>query len=261
MPFVERADLRWFQFPLLQQPSLVHGVFTRRGGVSPPPWDSLNVGSTVGDQPERVRQNRLRSFVALGCDPQSLFDVWQVHSATVVVADRPRGQAPHQQADAIITASPGVTLFMRFADCVPILFFDPHCPAIGLAHAGWKGTLKGVARQVVRAMGQHFGSRPESLRAAIGPAICAQCYPVGEEVVTMARRELGGLAEQVLLSRNGRLHLDLVGANVALLRAEGVGQIEVAGLCTAEGRADWFSHRAEGGRTGRFAVLLALQSA
>jgi hypothetical protein len=259
MPFIERDGLRWYEFRSLQHPSLVHGVFTRRGGISPPPWEGLNVGGTVGDDPDRVRQNRLRVFQSLGRDPHSVFDVWQVHSAHVVLAEEPRRADAYSRADGMVSASPHVTLFMRFADCVPILLFDPQRRAVGLVHAGWKGTLLGVVQEAVRAMQHHFGCDPQGLLAAMGPAICTACYPVGEEVAEMARQRLGSLADQFLIRRDGRDHLDLLGANGRLLERAGVTRIETLEACTAENLGDWYSHRGEGGRTGRFAVLMGLR--
>src|SRR5512134_1671481 len=150
MSFIQHNGIRYFQFETLQPR---HALFTRHGGVSPEPWGSLNVGGTVGDDLARVRENRVLSFQALGCEPESMFDVWQVHSADVVCARSPRPlDESYRQADIILTDSPDVTLFMRFADCVPILVYDPRRGVVGLAHAGWKGTVEDVAKSMVNAM-------------------------------------------------------------------------------------------------------------
>jgi len=114
MPFIQHNRLRYFQFDALHTR---HALFTRHGGVSPEPWGSLNVGGTVGDDLTRVRENRILAFGALGCKPESIFDVWQVHSADVVCASAPRPvDESLRQADIILTDRPEVTLFMRFAD-------------------------------------------------------------------------------------------------------------------------------------------------
>ncbi len=150
MAFIQHNGIRYYQFDTLQTR---HALFTRRGGVSPDPWGSLNVGGTVGDDLMRVHENRLLSFQAMGCAPESIFDVWQIHSADVVCAQAPRptGES-YRQADIILTDRPDVTLFMRFADCVPILLHDPRQGVVGLAHAGWMGTLRDVAKATVEAM-------------------------------------------------------------------------------------------------------------
>ena len=169
MPLIQHNGLRYFQFDNLQTR---HAVFTRHGGVSPEPWGSLNVGGTVGDDLERVRENRLLSFYAMGRAPESAFEVWQVHSADVVCARAPRPQGESfRQADIILTDTHEVTLFMRFADCVPILLHDPRKGVVGLAHAGWMGTLRDVATATIHAMQKQYDSNPADIIAGIGPSI------------------------------------------------------------------------------------------
>jgi YfiH family protein len=212
----------------------------------------------VGDEAGRVRDNRRLALAALGRTPDSVFDVWQVHSAEVVMADAPRGEAPPRQADAILTNRPNVTLMMRFADCVPILLHDPVRRAVGMVHAGWLGTVRQIARVAVERMRDAFGTRPQDLRAAIGPSIAAHHYPVGPEVVEAFRESFGTSADSHLSAGQDRTHLDLWSANAQLLREHGVENIEIAGLCSACDTADWYSHRAERGRTGRFGALIGL---
>lgn len=258
MPFRQLGSLRIYEFETLTCPGLVHAVFTRQGGVSPSPWRSLNVGGTVGDDRERVIENRRRAFAAVGRELASLHDVWQVHSSEVFLAEQPRGDGPLVQADAMVTASAEVTLFMRFADCVPILLFDPEKRAVGMAHAGWLGTVRRIAAMTVQAMGREFGTRAEDLRAAIGPSIGPDHYPVGEEVVEQVRQAFGAEAHRHLRLADGRASFDLWSANRAILEEVGVGSIEAAEVCTACHPEDWYSHRGEQGRTGRFGGLIAL---
>ncbi len=257
MSLAQAGALRVYRFDSFPESHIRHGVLSRTGGISPAPWDSLNVGGTVGDDPARVAENRRRAFDALDLDPGSSHDVWQVHSAEIVVVDAPRRDAPLVQADGIVTRTPGVTLFMRFADCVPILVVDPARGAIGMAHAGWLGTVRGAARQLVRTMVEACGSRPEELLAGLGPAIAAHHYPIGPDVVARLSEAFGPAASAHLSTADGRTHLDLWSANRSLLEAEGVRHIEVSGVCTACDRGLWFSHRAEKGRTGRLASLLS----
>ena len=251
-------SLVYYQFKSLLQQDLIHGVFTRHGGVSPDPWHSLNLGSTVGDAPDKVAENRQRLFSALDRPVRSVFDAWQVHSANVVVADRPRNDRPHTKGDIILTDDPGVTLLMRFADCVPILLFDPRRRAIGIAHAGWLGTVRRAAEFAVQAMVQTFQSDPADMLAGLGPSIGPDHYTVGAEVVEQIEGSFGRAASRHLDHRNGKTYLDLWSANRALLQEQGVVQIEVAQICTACHTNDWYSHRSEGGKTGRFGVAIAL---
>ncbi len=159
MTFANNNGIRYYSFDIFPS-SVKQAVFTRQGGISPAPWNSLNVGGTVGDDADRVRENRARSFAALERPFSSLFDVWQVHSADAVFADAPRPpDVEHAKADIIFTDKPKVTLYMRFADCVPILLYDPQKGVVGLAHAGWLGTVRGVSSAAVRAMAARYGSQ------------------------------------------------------------------------------------------------------
>jgi hypothetical protein len=264
MPFHQPEDNRYYTFDSLNDSGVMHAVLTRRGGVSPQPWSSLNVGATVGDDPENVRENRLRSFQAFGRPLESLFDVWQVHGREVVCAQAPRPpDQAHQKADAILTDCPGVTLFMRFADCVPIFLYDPVKKVVGLVHAGWLGTVQQVVAVAIQAMRDRYGSRPQDILAGIGPSIAAHHYEVGPAVVAQVQDAFGTDAPGLLLSPNGaasqgRALLDLWAANRLVLERVGVSQIELAGICTACHLQDWYSHRGENGRTGRFGALIAL---
>jgi YfiH family protein len=248
----------FYQFVSLQRPELAHAVFTRLGGVSPAPWHELNVGGTVGDERDRVIENRRRSFEAAGLPFESVADLWQVHSADTVRADAPKGDLPYlARADALVTDRPGVSLYLRFADCVPILLYDPARRVLGIVHAGWRGTVQDVAGSAVRAMARSFGSRPAGILAGIGPSICPDHYPVGPEVVEQVHSAFPG-PNGLLREVDGRTHLDLWQANARALRRAGVTEIEIAGVCTACNVDQFYSHRAEAGRTGRFGAVIAL---
>ena len=258
MPFHTTDGVRYFSFDIFPA-SIAHAVFTRQGGLSPEPWNSLNVGGTVGDETERVLENRFRSFRALGRDPASIFDVWQVHSADVVVTNEPHfSRPPEYKADAILTDKADVTLFMRFADCVPILLHDPKRGVVGVAHAGWQGTVKKILRETIQVMQAKYGSNPGDVLAAIGPSIGPDHYEIGPDVIERVRASFDGSAEALLPVRDGRVYFDLWAANRLTLEQAGVGQVEVAGLCTACHPADWYSHRAQKGKTGRFGALIGL---
>jgi len=235
-----------------------HGFLSRHGGVSHAPFATLNMGAGVGDSAACVEENRRRGFAALGLARASAYDVWQVHSADVVVAEQPRGDGEQLQADAIITNQPGVVLFMRFADCVPIMLFDPVKNAIGLVHAGWQGTVKKIVMQTIRKMVMRYGSQPEQILAGIGPSICVEHYPVRDDVVNAVVGCFDHYPEDILVRRESSIHLDLWNANKNLLGKAGVKQVDIAGVCTACHPEDWFSHRAEAGKTGRFGAMIAL---
>jgi polyphenol oxidase len=260
MGFVEQDGLRYYQFDLFTGHALFHAILTRHGGVSQPPFNTLNTGGTVGDDPQSVFENHQRIYKTFGYPFESRFDVWQVHGNHIICADSPRGMdCPHQKADGILTDKPELTLFMRFADCVPILLFDPVLRIIGLVHAGWQGTYKKIAQTAVETLSARYGSRPETLLAGIGPSICQNCYEVGVEVLDAFEQTFGECAREYFEFNEGHLFLDLWRANEAVLRQAGVEQLQIAELCTACHLEDWYSHRAEGGRTGRFAVLMSIE--
>jgi YfiH family protein len=259
MTFRERDGLRYYAFPALAAAGAGHALFTRRGGVSRAPFESLNLGASVGDDPSAVAENHRRAFALFGRSLESAPPIHQVHSNRILTAAISRNGGPPPQADGLVTDSPAITLCMRFADCVPILLYDPARRALGMAHAGWKGTVAGVAESAVEAMRSRFGSRPEDLLAGIGPSIGPDHYAVGAEVLDALRDAFGGASEAWLSRRGGGIHLDLWSANEFLLRRSGVENVERSGVCTACHTADWFSHRAEHGRTGRFGALMWLQ--
>ncbi len=259
----ESGALRYYTFDLFDRYGLVHGLFTRHGGVSPAPWASLNLGGTVGDSRDNVIENRRRIFAAVGRPVETIFDSWQVHGREVICADRPRPlDQAHQKADAILTGSRDITLFMRFADCVPILLFDPVRQVVGIVHAGWQGTIVRAAAAAVERMVGCYGSRPADILAGIGPSICVDHYEIGRstEVVAAVRESFGRDADAVLRQTNGSTHLDLWKANQIVLEAAGVRQVEQSGLCTYCKNQDWYSHRAEHGKTGRYGALLSLRT-
>ena len=258
MPFEQSDGLRFYQFDIFPK-NVLNAAFTRHGGISPEPWTSLNLSISVGDDPARVAENRVHAFNALGRNPASIHDAWLVHGTDVIFADAPRSlDAPTQKADILFTNNPDVSLFMRFADCVPLLFHDPKKNVIGISHAGWMGTVKGVAEVSIQAMQDRYGSDPQDIVAGIGPSISVDHYEIGAEVAVQFREKYGTDAEKVLQVRDEKIYLDLWTANALQLQKMGVEHIQISGLCTACHLKDWYSHRAEKGKTGRFGVLLAM---
>lgn len=262
MPYAEASALRWFEFDIFKgEPGISHGVFTRQGGVSPEPWSSLNMATSVGDDRSRVIENRRRILEALPGRMGGFYDVWQVHGTDVLLADRPRMlDEPHKKADSIITNRDNLAVLMLFADCVPILFFDPVKRAVGMAHAGWQGTVNRVAGATVQAMVDSFQSDPADLLVGIGPSICPEHYQVGLDVIEKVEKTFGANSGLLTHRMDSKAQLDLWQANVQTLVDSGVQEdhIQVAGICTVEHPVDWYSHRGEKGKTGRFASVIAL---
>jgi len=169
------------------------------------------------------------------------------------------------KADGIITDTPGLPLTQRYADCTPLIVYDPRRHAAGLGHAGWRGTVAGMAAALVQAMTASFGSDPGELVAVVGPAIGPCCYEVGPEVVDAARAAFPATDTLLTKPANGangaaQPHFDLWAANRWQLQQAGVGQIEVAGICTRCQRGTFFSHRGDGPVTGRFGAVVMLRA-
>jgi hypothetical protein len=230
----------------------------------------------VGDDLQAVEANHELICQALGCARGDIVSPHQVHGTRVRVVDEQDRGSVLPQTDALITAAPGLMLMLRFADCVPVLFHDPVRRAVGLAHAGWRGTVAGMARVTVQAMVDQLGCRPADIRAGIGPAIGPCCYEVGRDVADAVRQAMPGTGQLLRAQAGGgtsaggdgdadwradrRWHLDLWAANRLQLARAGLQHISVAGLCTACRTDEWYSHRAEQGQTGRLGALIGLRA-
>ncbi|MBK9517572.1 MAG: peptidoglycan editing factor PgeF [Anaeromyxobacter sp.] len=229
---------------------LPHGFTTRAGGASPPPWDALNLGDLVGDDPAAVAENWRRLEAATGL---AFARVRQVHGVAVARAEAP--SAPCQEADAVVSVRPGLAACVAVADCVPLLLAAPHGAAVAAVHAGWRGSLERAAAAGVRALAGAAGVPAGRLRAVVGPSIGPCCYEVSPELA--ARFEAAFGPAVVVRAGGAAPRLDLWAANLSALREAGVVEVEVLGRCTACERQAFFSHRRDAGRTGRMVAFAA----
>jgi YfiH family protein len=240
--------------------SLKHGMFTRLGGVSEGAWGSLNLGGTVGDSVEAVRQNHLLMYDALDVAINATCTTWLAHGADTVMVDAPiRNRRWVAVADGMVTDRPNLALVMRYADCTPLLFHDPVRGVIGIGHAGWRGTVMGIGTSVVKTMIQAYGCRPADIHAGIGACIGPDKYQVGGEVVEAVHEHFGTTEGLIRYDpADNTAYLNLWEANKRDLERMGITSIEIAGICTATRLDEFYSHRAEKGRTGRFGVVMSL---
>ncbi len=228
-----------------------YALTDRHGGVSGPPYDALDLGDHVGDDPAAVGENRRLLALALGVDPARLVFMSQVHGAEVAVVEHaPEPGEPPPVADALVTAEAGLALVVLAADCVPVLLADRDGGAVGVAHAGRRGLLAGIVPATLGALGA-LGARPDRIAALVGPAVCGACYEVPE---AMADEVAAAVPAARATSRAGGAALDLRAGVVAQLTAAGVGQVEVDPPCTVE-TADLYSYRRDG-VTGRCAGVV-----
>ena len=252
-------------FPeLAAEAGLVHGIFTRAGGVSDGPYASLNVSFAVGDERERVLENRRRAARALGADAGQVYGARQMHGASWRVVDA--GLAPaaieREPFDILLGGTPGHLLLLKFADCTPLLLWDPWRRWVAVAHAGWRGTAAGVAAVAVRALAAAGGSEPSDLWAGIGPCIGPCCYEVGAEVINAVSAAVPDGAAVWRAGAGDRPHLDLVAATRQQLQGAGLREERILRMdrCTACEPDTFFSHRALGFPAGRFAVAAGVRA-
>ncbi|HET6150163.1 MAG TPA: peptidoglycan editing factor PgeF [Polyangia bacterium] len=241
-----------------------HGFTTRRGGVSRPPYDSLNLGSKWGDARVNVVENQRRLLAAAGAD--RIFVARQVHGASAVRvrAGDSIDTVAAIEADALYSDAAGLALGAYVADCVPALIADPRTGAFAAVHAGWRGTVAGVLPAAVRALCGDLGARPGDLRVALGPAIGVCCFEVGDEVVAVVEQLIPGAASAGAIrpGPRGRAHVDLKRVNVLLLQAEGVpaSSVDAGPECTSCERARFFSYRRDQGRTGQAIGFISIET-
>jgi purine-nucleoside/S-methyl-5'-thioadenosine phosphorylase / adenosine deaminase len=294
---------RYLQFSHLSQFSeLAHGIFTRHGGHSQGYYEGLNTSTTLktatenGDKIANVIRNRQLALSSLGIADYPAVSVWQVHGADVATVTKQDGwrtdwsrdsyyfrswePAAVRKADALITQEQEIALALSFADCTPILFYDPVEQVIGIAHGGWRGTARGIVMATIDALQERFGCQPRNIYAGIAPAIGPCCYEVSSMVrdIFMGRQEFDErpIAERyrdrvcqsaqftTVRMADGResLRLDVQGTNRGQLLLSGIlpEHIETLEICTSCQKEDFFSHRGHAGKTGRFPVVIALRS-
>ncbi|MFD3258515.1 peptidoglycan editing factor PgeF [Paenibacillus lentus] len=253
-------------------PGLSAGFSGRNGGVGNSPYDELNLAYHVGDEPMDVLENRRILAKSLDFEPTAWTCGEQVHGTHVAVvekADKGKGyldrEGAFQNTDGLVTNVPGILLTSFYADCVPLYFLDPVRKAVGLAHAGWKGTVGLIASAVIKTLEQEFGSRSEDILAAIGPSIGDCCYEVDEAVMSQVRE---GLAEGEDIAafaspsvNPGRCMLNLKELNRIIMIKAGIlpTHIECTTWCTSCHPDKFFSYRKQNGTTGRMASWIGMK--
>lgn len=293
------GNVCYMQFEQLRQfPEMIHGVFTRQGGYSEGEYSSLNSLGTLkgGDNLDHVVRNRQLALQALSIADYPCVTLWNVHGSEVLVPDDmahwrtdwaypsyyEQKWTPEEihKGDAIVMRQRGIAAALSFADCVPIVLYDPEQQVIGIAHGGWRGTARGIVLATVETMRERFGCRPDTIYAGIGPSIGPCCYNVSEQAYRiflgeeqfedeptceayralvresatfLSDEQADGITYRPDLSEINRRQLQLAG-----LAPE---HIEVAGICTGCNTDRFFSHRKENNRTGRFPVIVALRDA
>lgn len=248
-------------FPALERAGFIHACSCRLHGDSAIVPGTLNLALHVGDDMEMVLHNRKAFAEAVGVEASSFTTCQQIHGSKVVqVTEDLIGSGAFDfattvsETDALITNIPNVPLLLFYADCVPVLLADTETGAIGLVHAGWRGTVAHITFKTVAAMVEAFGTNPQHLLAAIGPSIGSCCYEVDDVV----REQAKGYEEFFLDKGDGKYQFDLWGMNSKQLKEAGLSaeNIVVSGVCTNDNYRLFCSYRAEQGKTGRMGVCL-----
>jgi polyphenol oxidase len=240
-----------------------HGFFTREGGVSPPPWDSLNFAASVGDDPARVLENVRRAARALGVDHERLYVLSQVHgtASRALTGAEDRDEVVRSEGDITLSRAPGVACGVRSADCVPVLVADRITGAVAAVHSGWRGTVAGAAAAGLAALRELVGG-PGDLLAAIGPHIAVCCFEVGDDVAAALAGCSSAAAGAVSATPGRRSHVDLRRIVRAQLEAAGVRPelIDDVPGCTVCEPERFHSFRRDGARSGRLLSAIVSSS-
>ena len=245
--------------PLLRDAGVAHAFSTRVGGISAPPFDSLNLGNPgtcdLQDDDERIAENYSRLQHAAGCDACKPCRVYQVHGADVARVSPGEELDPATQADALVTEDRSRVLSVRVADCVPVLIASLQGDRVAAVHAGWRGVIAGVVPAALRELAG--SSAHGEFVAAIGPCIGYEAFEVGQEVLAEFSRVFGPQAP-CRLARSGKGHVDLREAIRRQLLSAGLPavRIDLSDQCTWHNREEFFSHRRDHGVTGRMAAVI-----
>lgn len=271
-PFIyhqEQPEQLFLEAWMKSYPWIMAGFTTKLGGVSQGRFFSQNLGLHVGDQDEQVLHNRQDMATRLGFDFTAWTSANQTHGTAhkeVTQQERGRGRdslaTAFPDTDALYTQEGNILLTSFYADCVPLLFLDPVKRVIGVAHAGWKGTVGQIGTKLIHKWVERYDSKVEDLRVAIGPAIGGCCYEVTDHVIDHLNPYKKSLSPSAIAELGqGKYKLDLKQVNVDFLLQAGIlaGHIEVSRWCTSCNQNLFFSHRRDGGRTGRMAAFIAIK--
>lgn len=263
----EKNGVVFLTFPKLVKAGVKHGFSTRLGGVSTGVLGTMNLSFTRGDLRENVQENFRRIADAIGFEADKLVFSAQIHETELrKVTKENCGEGILRETkpgiDGLTTNETEVPLYTSYADCVPLLFFDPEKKVVAMAHSGWRGTAARIGEKMIRFMEEEYGSHAENIIAAIGPSICRNCYEVSEDVAQAFRKTF--LPEQLTQifdeKGQGKYQLDLWEANRIILTEAGIlpNHLDITDLCTCCNSDKLFSHRASQGQRGNMGCFMCL---
>ena len=264
----ESKGVVYLTFPKLEAAGVIHGFSTRMGGVSQGEFSSMNFSFQRGDLRERVLENYRRFGEALGFDYKDLVLSAQVHETRIrKITEKDKGDGILRETvpgiDGLVTDVPGIPMYTSYADCVPLIFYDPVGKVIAMAHSGWRGTVARIGKKMVEYMQEEYGSNPSDVIAAIGPSICRSCYEVSEDVAQAFRSifEEEDVRKIMDAKPMGKYQLDLWKANELILLQAGIKKehLDITDVCTCCNSDKLFSHRASHGKRGNLGCFIYLK--
>jgi len=258
----EKNGVVYYTFQNLEAAGFVrHGFSTRIGGVSRGPFATMNLGHNTGDDAGNIRENYRLFCAAIGAAPENIVTGNQQHTTNI---RNVKNHVPGNDdfTDGLVTDTAGIVLATYYADCVPLLLYDPICRVIANCHAGWRGTAHNMAGIATAKMMTDYGCDPRNILAGIGPSISCENFEVGPEVAQEFKDLLPFSVDFVYNSKSveNKFHIDLWGINRQSLIMAGLynGNIETAGLCTFDDELHFYSHRRNGKQRGSLAAFIEL---
>lgn len=266
-----KGEVEYLSFPDIEKTGLVNHLFTtRKGGVSEGIFASMNLSYTRGDERSNVDENFRRIAAVFDNTPDRVVCSDQTHTTNVRLvteADAGKGvvrDKDYTDVDGLITNVPGLILATFYADCVPLYFVDTENRAIGLSHSGWRGTVHRMGKATLQAMREAFGTKPEKVKAAIGPSICQDCYEVSSDVAGQFMKAFPSHSEEIIKPGKveGKYQLDLWKANQIVLLEAGIlpENLEITDICTCCNKSYLFSHRGSHGQRGNLGAFMELRN-
>jgi YfiH family protein len=259
---IDAMEIIWLEVPQWERyEGLLHGFMGRRGGKSVGAYAGLNVSYRVGDDAKVVSQNVCDMKQAVGIHDGRIITMKQVHGDHIIEVKN-RNVKEAGEADGMVTQEKGAFLGVLTADCVPILFVAPEQKIVAAAHAGWRGTLEGIAAKMVKFFLDAHSLLPSEIEVALGPSINACCYEVKKDVAEPLIETWGGLAESCLQTRDHKIYLNLRSLNQVILQRAGVSESRIfqVGPCTSCAADEFFSYRREHKETGRQMSFIGWES-
>lgn len=256
----EKDGLVYITFPILEKAGIKHGFSTRVGGVSTGKYSTMNLSYNNGDDATAVDENFRRICKAIGVDKNSLVFSHQTHTTNIVNITE-KGQLVPPDTDGMITDVVGAVLCTSYADCVPLIFYDPKRKVIASSHSGWRGTVGGIGKLTAQRMQSDYGCDPKDILAVIGPSICKDCYEVDDTVINCVNKMDITIPESAIkVKGSGKYQLDLKELCFSTLISSGVDPKNIlkSDICTCCNSKYLHSHRATGGERGILCSLISL---